>query len=135
MYKHFALASHRHRHQPWVGPKYSNVQSGLASASNSYSQQFTNKHSMYIHMYYRTREHQHGDRRGIGIGLRQGMTVATYKVLWHRQATLIHENLQSVSASATNSYLWQMTKCFSIGIPHSFAAINKVCQHWQKTFG
>ena len=50
--------------------------------------------------------HQHGDRSGIRIGLKQGMSAAVYKVLWHRQATLIHGNLQSVSALATNSYLW-----------------------------
>ena len=68
--------------------------------------------------------HQHGDCSSIGISLRQGMSVATYKVLWHRQATLIHENLQSVLASATNSYLQQMTKCFSISSPHPFAAIS-----------
>jgi hypothetical protein len=56
-------------------------------------------------------------------------------MLRHRQATLIRENLQCVSASATNSYLRQMTKCFGIGSPHSFAAINKVRRHRQKTFG
>ena len=88
---------------------------------------------LYIHTI--GQGHRHGDRRGIGIGLRQGMTAATYKMLRHRQATLIRENLQCVSASATNSYLRQMTKCFGIGSPHSFAAINKVRRHRQKTFG
>ena len=93
--------------------------------------------AIYNILYIRTigQGHRHGDRRGIGIGLWQGMTAATYKMLRHRQATLIRENLQCVSASATNSYLWQMTKCFGIGSPHSFAAINKVRRHRQKTFG
>ena len=90
---------------------------------------------MYIYIHTIGHGHQHGDHSGIGIGLRQGMTAATYKVLQHRQATLIHENLQCVSASATNSYLWQMTKCFGIGSPHSFTATNKVHWHRQKTFG
>ena len=94
-----------------MGPKCSNLQSGSASASNIYSSQFLHRHMQ-------------GHPLSIGIGLRQGMTVG--------QATLIHENLQSVSALATNSYLWQMTKCFSISSPHLFTAIYKVRWHWQK---
>ena len=70
----------------------------------------------------------HGNLRtlhiGIGMGLRQGTTAG--------QATLIHENLHSVLALATNSYLWQMTKCFSISSPHLSAVTHKVHQHQQK---
>ena len=91
---------------------------------------FTNILCIYIHTI--GQGHQHGHCRGIGIGLRQGMTVATYKVLQHRQATLICENFQSVLALATNSYLWQMTKCFGISSQLLFTAINKVHWHWQK---
>ena len=114
---------HRHQHEHHIGIGISLGQ-GLSiamykvvwhqQATCIHGNLFTNILCIYIHTI--GQGHQHGDHSGIGIGLRQGMTAATYKVLWHRQATLIHENFQSVSASAINSYLWQMTKCYDFSL-------------------